>query len=331
MKNTLAPIIILILIVSLFTFVIWKKKSSDSVDNSAEPSGYPEKPITYVVCFNPGGESDITARLQQKLLEEIVGVPIVITYKQGGGGAVGWSELMRAKPDGYTIYGTNLPHIIVQPMTRGDAGYSTEKIRNVYIFGFTPNILAVGKDNPIKTVHDFIEYAVKNPGMTIGGSGQPSANSIGAEAFAKTANLDLTYISFTGSGAAVPALLGGHVQALMTFTSMGVRYSDRMNVLAVAAEERLKALPDVPTFRELGYDLVEGAHRGVAVPPDTPDVVCRVLEGAFEKVSHDPEIIKKMDDMGFIMEYYGEEQSGKLVRELTQYYRALLTDMEEAK
>ena len=86
MKNVLAPIIVLILIVSLFTFVIWNKRSSDSVDDSAEPSGYPGKPITYVVCFNPGGESDITARLQQKLLEDIVGVPIVITYKQGGGG-----------------------------------------------------------------------------------------------------------------------------------------------------------------------------------------------------------------------------------------------------
>ncbi|MFC1508675.1 tripartite tricarboxylate transporter substrate binding protein [Candidatus Omnitrophota bacterium] len=331
MKNILVPILVLILIVSLFTFVIWQKRSSDSVDDSAEPSGYPDKPITYVVCFNPGGESDITARLQQKLLEDIVGVPIVITYKQGGGGAVGWSELMRTKPDGYTMYGTNLPHIIVQPMTRGDAGYRTEKIRNVYIFGFTPNILAVGKDSPIKTVRDFIEYASKNPGMTIGGSGQPSANSIGAEAFAKAAKLDLTYISFTGSGAAVPALLGGHVEALMTFTSMGARYSDRMHVLAVAAEKRLKALPDVPTFLELGYDLVEGAHRGVAVPPDTPDVVCRVLENAFEKVSHNPDVIKDMEEMGFIMEHYDEEQSGKLVRELTQYYRTLLNDIKEAK
>lgn len=77
-------------------------------------AAYPNKPITYVICFAPGGESDITARLQQPYLEKILGVPIVITYKEGGGGAVGWTELVtRARPDGYTIYGTNLPHIIL--------------------------------------------------------------------------------------------------------------------------------------------------------------------------------------------------------------------------
>jgi tripartite-type tricarboxylate transporter receptor subunit TctC len=101
---------------------------------------FPDKPITYVICFNPGGESDITARIQQQPLEKILGVPVVIVYKKGGGGAVGWSELTRTKPDGYTIYGTNLPHTIVQPMTRGNAGYETEQINNVYFFEFTPNI-----------------------------------------------------------------------------------------------------------------------------------------------------------------------------------------------
>ena len=288
---------------------------------------YPENPITYVICFNPGGESDITARIQQQPLEKILGVPIVIVYKKGGGGAVGWSELTRTKPDGYTIYGTNLPHTIVQPMTRGNAGYETAQINNFYFFEFTPNILAVKKDSEIKTVKDFIEYAKKNPGISVGGSGQPSANSLGAEAFAKVANLKLTYISFTGSGAAVPALLGGHVKALMTYTSMAAQYPDKMRALAVAAEKRAKALPDVPTFKELGYAYVEGAYRGAAVPPGTPPGVRKVLEQAFEKVNYDPTVIKKMEDLGFIMEYYGEEKSKELVKKLTVYYNQLLKDL----
>jgi tripartite-type tricarboxylate transporter receptor subunit TctC len=290
-------------------------------------AAYPDKPITYVICFNPGGESDITARIQQQPLEKVLGVPVVIVYKKGGGGAVGWSELMRTKPDGYTIYGTNLPHTIVQPMTRGKAGYETKKINNVYFFEFTPNILAVKKDSPIKTLKDFIEYAKTRPKLSIGGSGQPSANSLGAERFAQVANLKLTYISFTGSGAAVPALLGGHVEALMTYTSMAARYPDKMRAIAIAAEKRAKALPDVPTFKELGYDYTEGAYRGVAVPPGTPKKVRDVLEKAFEKVNYDPVVIKKMEDLGFIMEYYGEAKSKKLVEKLSVYYEQLLKDL----
>ena len=210
------------------------------------PAAYPEKPINYVICFNPGGESDITARIQQKSLEKTLGVPVVIVYKKGGGGAVGWSELMKTKPDGYTIFGTNLPHTIVQPMTRGRAGYQTEKINNIYIFEFTPNILAVKKDSTFKTVDDFIAYAREKPGLSMGGSGQPSANSLGTARFAKITGLDLTYISFTGSGAAVPALLGGHVPALMTYTSMAARYPDKIRPLAVAAEKTGPALSRRP-------------------------------------------------------------------------------------
>ena len=101
-------------------------------------AGFPEKPITYMICFDPGGESDITARIQQKYLEEVLKSKVVISYKVGGGGAVGWSELVRSKPDGYTIAGDNLPHTILQPMQRGDAGYTTEQLKRVYCFESTP-------------------------------------------------------------------------------------------------------------------------------------------------------------------------------------------------
>ncbi|MBN2539547.1 MAG: tripartite tricarboxylate transporter substrate binding protein [Deltaproteobacteria bacterium] len=294
---------------------------------SAALAEFPDKPLTYVICFDAGGESDITARIQQQSLEKVLGVPVVVVYKKGGGGAVGWSDLMRAKPDGYTVYGTNLPHTIVQPMTRGNAGYETEKIENIYMFEFTPDILAVSVDSEIKTVDDFIKYAKANPGVSVGGSGQPSANSLGCEAFGKLTGLKLTYISFTGSGTAVPALLGGHVKALMTYTSMAAQYPDKIRPIAVAADKRAQALPNVPTFKELGYEFVEGAYRGVAVPPGTPKEIKMKLEQAFEKVNYDPVVIKKMEDLGFIMEYYGEDASRALVTKLTDYYGQLLKDL----
>jgi tripartite-type tricarboxylate transporter receptor subunit TctC len=108
---------------------------------------------------------------------------------------------------------------------------------------------------------------------------------------------------------------------------MAAQYPDKIRALAVAANKRAKALPDVPTFKELGYEFVEGAYRGVAVPPETPKEIKAKLEKAFEKVNYDPVVIKKMEDLGFIMEYFGEDASKALVTKLSDYYGQLLKDL----
>ena len=99
----------------------------------------------------------------------------------------------------------------------------------------------------------------------------------------KAAGIQLTYIPFGGTGSAIPALLGGHVTALMSYSTMGVQYAGKFRALAIASEDRMEVLPDVPTFKELGYDIVEGAYRGVAAPPGTPDEVVKILADAFER------------------------------------------------
>ncbi|GAW91893.1 C4-dicarboxylate ABC transporter substrate-binding protein [Calderihabitans maritimus] len=300
----------------------------ETADTTAKTAKYPEKPINYIVAFNPGGESDITARAQQKPLEKILGVDIVISYKIGGGGAVGWQELVNSKPDGYTVAGFNLPHIILQPMVREDAGYKTEQITPIYIFEATPNILAVRKDSEFKTLEDFVKYAKENPGaITIGGSGSYSANHLGTLEFNQIAGIETTYIPFSGSGEAVPALLGGHVTALMTYTTMGIKHSDEMRVLAVAAEERVPALPDVPTFKELGYDYVEGAYRGMAGPPGLPEDIIKILAEANRKVNQNSAFREKLEGMGFKLVDLGPEESKKLIAEKTEYYRKILKEL----
>ena len=108
---------------------------------------------------------------------------------------------------------------------------------------------------------------------------------------------------------------------------MAAQYPDKIRALAVASEKRAKALPDVPTFKELGYEFIEGAYRGVAVPPGTPANVRKVLEAAFDSINHDPTVIRKMEDLGFIMEYYGENASKDLVKKLSGYYGDLLKDL----
>jgi tripartite-type tricarboxylate transporter receptor subunit TctC len=147
----------------------------------------------------------------------------------------------------------------------------------------------------------------------LSGSGSSSANDLGTAILNKAAGIKLTYIPFGGTGSAVPALLGGHVTALMTYTPIAIQYKTKFRTLAIAAEKRMEILPDVPTFRELGYDIVEGAYRGVAAPPGTPDDIVKYLANAFDKVMKDPEVQKKMDQNGFKTEYMGPEESLELV------------------
>jgi tripartite-type tricarboxylate transporter receptor subunit TctC len=299
---------------------------------AAGTAGFPTKRITYNICFNPGGESDITARFQEQPLKKILGVDIAINYKIGGGGALCWSELVQTKPDGYTIAGHNLPHIALQPLEMGNAGYKTLDLKNIYMFESTPNLLLVRSDSPYKTLKDFVEYAKKTPGaVTVGGSGTSSANDLGTTMLNKAAGIQLTYVPFGGTGSAVPALLGGHVTALMSYSTMGIQYAGKFRALAIAAETRMDALPDVPTFKEQGYDVVEGAYRGVAAPPGTPDDVVKILANAFEAVHKDPEVKKKMDQNGFKTESMGPEASLALVKKKMVEYEEIMKALGRIK
>lgn len=285
---------------------------------------YPEQPITYVIAFNPGGESDVTARFQEPQLEEKLGVDVIVTHRPGGGGAVAWSEFQRtAQPDGYTVIGINIPHIVAQPIQRSDAGYNTFDWEIITWFHFTPNALIVRKDSPFQTLDDLIKFAKENPQVvTIGGSGTFSANHLEMLRLEKAADIDLTYIPFTGTGPLPAAVLGGHVSALMNYTMLGVQMSDEVRVLAVAAEERVPTLPDAPTFRELGYDIVGGAYRGVAAPKGTPKEIVDKLAQVFGEVN---ELIReKQEPLGFVMTHVTGQDAIKLVDQMRQAYGDVL-------
>lgn len=289
---------------------------------------YPDETVNYIVTFNPGGESDLTARMQQGYLEEILGTDVVISYTIGGGGAVGWAELINSEPDGYTIAGYNIPHIILQPLMRDSTGYESLDFADIALFQFTPNILAVPEDSDMHTLEDFVNKAKEIPeALTVGGSGSYSANHLGSLILEQAADINVTYIPFTGSGAAIPAFMGGHVSALMTYTTMAKQYEDEMRVLAVAAEERVASLPDVPTFKELGYDYVEGAYRGIAAPPGTPEDRIAVLTDAARQVNEHPEFKEWYLENGFVNVFYGPEEAEALISDRIEVYTELLTEL----
>lgn len=308
------------IIMSLFSLVL-------SFSVVAAKAEYPDKPITYVISFNPGGESDITARLQEKPLEKVLGVAVNVTHKPGGGGAVAWSEFQRtAKPDGYHLIGVNIPHIIGQPLMRKDAGYKTDGFNLVMWFHFTPNALIVRKDSEFKTVKDFIDYAKKNPKViTVGGSGTFSANHLETLRLQREAGIKLTYIPHTGTGPLIPAILGGHSTAIMNYSMLGVQLKEKIRVLAVASEERVPFLPDAPTFREQGYDIVGGAFRGVAAPLGTPKEIIDTLAQAFTRVNKI--ITKKQEPLGFVMTYATGDKAQALVEQMKKAYGDVFRDI----
>lgn len=262
---------------------------------------FPDKPVDYVIPFGPGGESDVSARLQQPFFKEIFNEELVISYKPGGGGAVGWAELNTYGDDGHKIMGVNLPHIVIQPAQK-EVGYTTDGLVPIYWFHYTPDAIVVRADSEFQTLADLVEFAKANPGKVIfSGSGKGSANHLAQVAFDQAADIKTTYVAFKGTGASTTANLGGQVSAQWGYTTVGAKQGDQVRVLAVAMEERHPMFPDVPTFKELGYDLVGGAYRGVAVPSATPEDLRKQWSDMIGQINASADFQKKMLDGGFAL------------------------------
>lgn len=283
---------------------------------------FPEKPINYIIPFNAGGESDVSARFQQPYFEKITGQPVVIQYMAGAGGAQAWSQLNGMEGDGYTIMGTNLPHTILQPMEK-DVGYETDDIVTINFFHYTPDAIFVPANSEFKTLQELIDYAKANPGMvTFSGSGSNSANHLAQQRFDELTGATTTYVPFSGTGPAVTAILGSQTTAGFNYVTSGVNNGDGMRMLAVGAEERVKSFPDVPTFKELGYDLVGGAYRGVGVPKSTPEDIRVKLSDIISEINADPAFIKQMEDAGFVLTDVPYKDVPAFMAEKKKLYRA---------
>ena len=290
-------------------------------------AGYPDKTVNYIIPFGPGGESDISARLQEPVFKKITGQGLAIQYKAGAGGAAGWSQLNGMAADGYTVMGTNLPHIVLQPLQK-DVGYQTDDITTLYWFHYTPDALLVPADSPLKTLKDFVEAAKKAPGATtLSGSGTNSANHLAQQQFDKMAGIKTTYVPFGGTGPSNTALLGKQVSGSFGYSTIQIMLGAQVRCIAVAMEQRHPKLPDCPTFKEQGYNLVGGAYRGVGVPKSTPADVQAKLADILAKINADPEFIKKMEEGGFAMLNVGPDKMAAFMAETKARYEALAKEM----
>jgi tripartite-type tricarboxylate transporter receptor subunit TctC len=320
MRKTFILAIVMLLIASGLAFA----------GGQQEGAVFPSKNITYIIPFDPGGQSDRTALYQKDDLERILGVNVVIKYLPGAGGALGWANLVKSAPDGYTICGNNLPHIILQPLVRDNAGYETTQLEPLYLFQSTPIGLAVLKDSPFKTLDDFLAYAKEKPGnVTIGGSGTWSGHHIALLQLQQLTGAEFTYIPSTGAAPSVANFLGGHTMALFANSDDLVTHRDKINVLAIGTEKEFEGLPGVPTFREQGVKMTAGIDRGVCVPPGTPESVIKTLEDAFDEVCNLPVYVSKMKEEGFLIQNMKSKKFKKYMEQKTEEYTQILRDLGE--
>jgi tripartite-type tricarboxylate transporter receptor subunit TctC len=281
----------------------------------------PDKNLQYWQAFPPGGESDLSARHQQVVLKKkCAAIETVIQYKAGAGGALMWSQMNSLPGDGLNVVGINLPHIVFQPM-EGQVQYKTPDVTPVFWFHYTPDILVVPEQSPIKNFADFIKAAKAEPGkLSLGGSGQNSANHAAHERLDAAFGIKTIYVPFKGTGDMATSVMGAQVDGAMTYTPFAINNKTRIRPLAVAMEKRHPLMPDVPTFTELGIDWVDGAYRGIGVPKSTPPEARKKISDMWAALNGDPEMKELAAKNGFELVNIGVEQMDAFMKDKTRLY-----------
>jgi tripartite-type tricarboxylate transporter receptor subunit TctC len=281
----------------------------------------PEKNIMYWQAFPAGGESDISARHQQAVLKKhCPKIETIVQYKPGAGGGLMWAQMNTLPADGYNIVGINLPHIVLQPL-EGQVQYKTDDITPTYWFHYTPDAIVVPEQSPIKTFADLIRMAKAKPGeVTLAGSGTNSANHAAAERLNIVANVKTTYVPFKGTGDLTTAVLGQHVTGAMSYSAFAINNKGKVRAIAIALDKRHPLLPDVPTFKELGFNWIDGAYRGIGMPKSTPPEARKRMSDLWAKLNNDPEMKELAAKSGFELINIGIDRMGPFMAERTKAY-----------
>ena len=299
--------------------------------NSAE-KGFPNRQIEFVVPYPPGGSLDVTVRAMNEELSKNFGVPTVIMNKSAGSSSLGTEYAAHAKPDGYTLLVGNNAIFVTVPATTPDLPYKNSDFIAIARIAFTPNCILVRKGAPWKTLEELIDYARKNPGkLKCATSGPTGSSRFSLELLKSKAGIDIQHVPFAGGPPANTATLGGHVDLLSsTFSGViGLVKAGDLRGLAVGTEKRMQEFSEIPTLDEKGYP---GSSLSMWVGFFAPKVIEKpILEkisSVIEKTSKNPEIIKKIKEVGNEYEYTPGDKVGQ---EIDQEYKMVLEIIKKAK
>ncbi len=266
-------------------------------------AAYPERPVTVIVPFPPGGASDNTARILSIKLNEYLGQPVVIENRGGANGGIGAGLLARAKPDGYTIMVGSIGVYAINPVLYKELQYHPQRDFDLLTVAVrTPNVLVTRPNFPAKTVAELVDYLKKNPDkVSFASSGIGSSDHLTAALLWQKTGTTGVHVPYRGGGPAVQDLMGGHAD--VSFQNLGTVANhirgDKMKLLAVTGEKRDAGF-DAPTMAEAGVrDLVVYSWQAIAAPKGLPADVKAKLDSALASTLKDPDVVKRLTDIGF--------------------------------
>jgi tripartite-type tricarboxylate transporter receptor subunit TctC len=293
---------------------------------------YPSKPVTGIVPMAAGGSSDLMARAIEKYWIKYSPQPLVIVNKPGGGGVVGTEQVVRSRPDGYTLYiGYGSGHDVVMPTLQKMPYDPLKDLIAVSRISIHSVVIVTGAKSPFNSIKDVIAYSKKEgKPVTTAVSVKAGAVDIALTAFGKAAGVNIVTVPFSGGAEATTALAGGHLMIGGGHPSEVIPHikAGRFKALAVVLPQRDPTLPNVPTLKEQGIDVATwGSIKGVAAPAGTPKEVIKYIEGTLRKVCNDPEFKKTMANLDQPIMYQGSEEFAKFMRQATADYAKLIKQL----
>lgn len=296
---------------------------------SSVSADYPEREVTIVVPYNAGGASDMTSRIIATGLQEELSQTVLVVNKPGGSGGVGMSEVRSADPDGYTL--SYIPVEIVMHEALKLSDLKADDFDYIGQLTLVPAALTVAADAPYNTVQEFVDYAKANPGdVTVGNSGAGSIWHIAATYLGNVAGVSFNHIPYDGAAPAVTSLMGGHIDAVTVNAGEVLSGVDagKLKILAIMTEERDPNMPDIPTMKESGFDVVVGGWGALAAPKGTPADVLEKLSTALKSATASKEFSDFITQRGMIVSYKNSADFGVFIKEQTTFFNDLLSKME---
>ncbi|MBV7486740.1 tripartite tricarboxylate transporter substrate binding protein [Bordetella sp. BOR01] len=295
---------------------------------TAAESTYPDRPITLLIPYPPGGSADMLGRPLSAALQERLGQPVVLEYKPGAGGSIATAQLARAKPDGHTVLMVLAAHAI-NPSLYKSLPYDTRKdFAPVSLAATLPMLVAAPLSTPANNIPELIAYARKNPGkLTFASAGPGNTSHLSAEMFKKATGIDMLHVPYKGSGPAVVALLAGEVSLMFDSisTSLPQVQAGKLKALAVTGDTRSPLLPDVPTVQESGVPgFVVNGWYGILAPAGTPPAIVDKLSQAIAESLREPALQQQLIGYGYAPVGSTPEAFGQLIdSELRRWSQAV--------